>query len=284
MKTSVILLSFVIFVVATSLVLQSVPATDAESDQPLSEFMIGRWRPIDKSSNGYLYEFNILDTGFVVIDVENYANIVMRYQSVSDQRIQIIGRVGAEWDLARDGQSLVVRADGWPFSGTVIFQRMMSVPWWIIASLLAISILTALVIPMSRFRPDNTGQHLDEVESFVVPKSLPWIARRLAYLIFQMGLLAAGSLVGYFAWGWGASPAIYLILLPWDGVIMLESSMTAAILGSKMFMGSRSRSGRKMIGQASKHKYLADSRRNIPVGASQRIYQPDRLLIHGTLS
>lgn len=186
----------------------------------LSDFIIGSWELQQKQPN---INYNITQlefdpSGILICNAHfpdgAYYNIVFHYKVITNNTIEITGRLRDTWELQQQGDKLIISSKFWP--GNISTYTRMATPNWAIISLS----LGFLVISLFFF--EMPEKNIDKRKLNVLYKVL-----QIGSTLIMIGVgVISGILIANL-------PFLLQIKLPWDAVITLEFSFGLFVFGIK---------------------------------------------------
>lgn len=210
-----------------------------------TNFLIGRWKLQKQlSSEQFLIsemEFVNSNTLFVNFRFQgqNFYNIKFNYAFVNKNKVRMWGQrwLPSEWDVSYHDSFIMIKSTsspGWPaWLGNVgVFERETNINWPSITWLLGLTVVAAFVAPTPKARTD--GQANSQME----PRNKNFFSSAyrfigpylLGSIIFTLGLMT-----GVVLWN---LPPLLQVILPWDGVIMMELSIALLIFGIRVIVAN----------------------------------------------
>jgi hypothetical protein len=207
----------------------------SHSEMGLSEFIIGKWEGESRSSPGdndeaiIRSQLEFIDNDTLVYNQVlaqghqpprlQYYNFPFQYDFMDPTHIRIQSRLVDEWNVARDGEYLVVSNSSFIPNGR--YRRMPAIGWRLIAVLAGFLVIGIVLTVCLALRGKKPTAHDEASDTGLEHGS----GKRA---ILSILAVAGGLLLGRFAWPlWD----FLLITLPWDAVILLEVCLGFAIIG-----------------------------------------------------
>jgi hypothetical protein len=219
--------------------------SDNKEEEPLSKFVIGRWRgEFQRTDESGIYkvqyelqfaEPNIMFYNRISPQSELH-NILFLYKFIDENHIKIEGRVVDELIVLRDGEYLDISSiHGFITDGH--YTRLPVIDEWMLISIF-IGILSVGVLFVPPFRVSYNSQEKEPIKGYLdrfewLMKPLTHYALRVITTVIVFGI---GVLIARGVWNW---LPLLSIRIPWDSIMMIELSIAVLILGTKTIRANR---------------------------------------------
>jgi hypothetical protein len=210
------------------------------SNLSLQQFIVGRWKLQGNQPRNVIepFEFEFVPPATLIWNFDSpngiYNNIVYHYEFVADNKIQITGRGGDEWEIEKQGNLLVVHSAHEPIS-TNVYKRLPVLNWLVIVLILGVLIVVSVLVALRRL---NTNRQLEKGRGFNNPEYLD-LYQDVVNNLIALPMFGLGVFIGIVIWN---LPALLLIKLPWDAIITFESALIILIFGIVTIIINRFRS------------------------------------------
>lgn len=219
--------------------------SDNKEDEPLSKFIIGRWRGefqrTDESGiHKVQYELQFAEPNIMfynrISPQSELHNILFLYKFTDENRIRIEGRVIDELLVIRDGEYLDISSiHGFITDGH--YTRLPVIDEWMLIPIF-IGILSLGVLFVPPFRVSYNSQEKEPIKGYL--DRFEWLMKPLFYyalrIIITVIVFGIGVLIARGVWNW---LPLLSIRIPWDSIIMIELSIAVLILGTKTIRANR---------------------------------------------